>query len=76
MAFSEITPRLSRHGHAPALRPLLLARRVAQWRALARQRRALKRMDADQLHDLGLSRDAADAEAARPFWDAPAHWTI
>lgn len=40
----------------------------------ARQRRALARMDAAQLEDLGLTRQEALAEAARPAWDAPNHW--
>lgn len=42
--------------------------------ALIRQRRALARMDAAQLTDLGLTRAQALAEAARPVWDWPAHW--
>ena len=41
---------------------------------LYRQRRALAKMDAAQLDDLGLTRSEAQAEAARPFWDAPSHW--
>ena len=41
---------------------------------LYRQRRALAKMDDAQLVDLGLTRDEAQAEAARPIWDAPNHW--
>lgn len=41
---------------------------------LYRQRRALAKMDNAQLVDLGLSRAEAQAEAARPLWDAPNHW--
>ncbi|QGX98838.1 DUF1127 domain-containing protein [Roseovarius faecimaris] len=41
---------------------------------LARQRRALARMDDARLADLGLSREDAMAEAKRPVWDVPAHW--
>ncbi len=41
---------------------------------LARQRRALAKLAPEQLEDIGLSAEQARAEAARPFWDAPAHW--
>lgn len=40
--------------------------------ALYRQRRALSRLDADALDDLGITREEADAESRRPFWDFPA----
>ena len=40
----------------------------------ARQRRALGRLDADQLVDLGLSALDAEREANRPFWDVPQNW--
>lgn len=42
--------------------------------ALWRQRRALAAMDARQLADIGITRDQARTEAARPFWDVPSHW--
>ena len=42
--------------------------------ALRRQRKQLAEMDEIMLSDIGLSRDQALAEAARPLWDAPAHW--
>ena len=42
--------------------------------ALYRQRRALARLDADALADIGVSADAAKAEAARPVWDVPTGW--
>lgn len=48
------------------------------WRAwikqavlVAHQRRALATMDAEQLADIGLTREQAAREAARPFWDLP-----
>jgi len=41
---------------------------------LLQQRRALAQLDDTRLADLGLTRAAAQAEAARPFWDAPEHW--
>lgn len=43
--------------------------------ALWQQRRALATMDDRQLQDIGVSRTDALAEAARPVWDVPAHWT-
>ena len=42
---------------------------------LARQRRALAALDDRALADIGLTRDAAESEARRPFWDAPESWT-
>lgn len=42
--------------------------------ALRRQRRQLAELDAHLLDDIGVSRDEALTEAARPVWDAPAHW--
>ena len=39
-----------------------------------RQRQDLLRLDASQLDDIGLSRDEALAEAARPVWDVAANW--
>jgi uncharacterized protein YjiS (DUF1127 family) len=53
--------------------PGLLPRLVAMM-ALNRQRARLAQLDDAQLRDIGLTRAEADAEANRPFWDAPAHW--
>lgn len=49
--------------------------RLSAWRALGRQRRDLAKLDAQQLCDIGISAQQAKTEAARPVWDAPAHWT-
>jgi len=59
-------------GRAVAVRGLWpwIARRVA----LQRQRRALRALDRRLLRDVGLTPGQARTEAARPFWDAPAHW--
>lgn len=38
------------------------------------QRRALAKLDQVQLRDIGVSRAEAEAEVARPPWDAPCHW--
>ncbi|PHP29003.1 DUF1127 domain-containing protein [Limimaricola cinnabarinus] len=45
-----------------------LARRVALWERRARTRRALSRLDAHMLRDLGLDPVSAEREAALPFW--------
>jgi len=37
--------------------------------ALYRERHALARLDDAALNDIGLTRDEANAEANRPFWD-------
>ncbi|WP_085891918.1 DUF1127 domain-containing protein [Roseovarius litorisediminis] len=42
--------------------------------ALYRQRRALARLDAASLQDIGLSHDEAQIEAHRRPWDVPASW--
>lgn len=39
-----------------------------------KQRRALRRLDADALCDIGITRSQANAEADRGFWDVPANW--
>ncbi len=60
-----------------AVRPgtsVLLARRLAAWFELRRQRRRLLTLSDHMLHDLGLSRADAEGEAARPFWDLPERW--
>ncbi|MFW2542175.1 DUF1127 domain-containing protein [Primorskyibacter sp. 2E107] len=59
----------------PQIAPRPFAR-LAQWSALARQRRLLRALDDAALADLGLSRQDAEAEANRPFWDAPDNWRI
>jgi len=42
---------------------------VALWRARARQRRQLLNLSAEQLADIGVSREAATIEAGKPFWE-------
>ena len=50
------------------------AGRFGRLLSLARQRRALARLDDPALEDIGVTRAEADTEAARPIWDAPEHW--
>ncbi|WP_278922639.1 MULTISPECIES: DUF1127 domain-containing protein [Pseudophaeobacter] len=47
---------------------------IADRAALLRQRRALKALDAAALEDIGITREEALKEAARPLWDAPESW--
>jgi uncharacterized protein YjiS (DUF1127 family) len=42
--------------------------------AVARERRALSRLDEHLLRDVGLTRDAARREANRDAWDVPERW--
>lgn len=51
----------------------LLARLHAAF-AVQAERRRLADLDDARLHDLGLTRSDASAEAARPLWDVPARW--
>ncbi|MEL6234111.1 MAG: DUF1127 domain-containing protein [Pseudomonadota bacterium] len=47
---------------------IALARRLALWSHRAGSRRALQGLTAHELNDIGLSREAALLEAAKPFW--------
>jgi uncharacterized protein YjiS (DUF1127 family) len=62
--------RLHRAGASVACIPASLLHRAA----LAHSRRSLLRLDDHLLHDIGLSRHEAKAEAERRGWDAPSHW--
>lgn len=59
---------------APAAPRLSLRTRLVGALSLARQRRALARLDPAHLADIGLTREEALAEASRPVWDAPEYW--
>lgn len=56
-------------GHSARKTPSL-----ADLAELHRQRRALSRLDARSLEDMGVTRREAEAEARRPVWDVPAAW--
>ena len=47
---------------------------LMQFAAVARSRRALAQLDDAALSDIGVTREEAQSEAARPAWDAPARW--
>jgi uncharacterized protein YjiS (DUF1127 family) len=53
----------------PAI-PGQLLRRIAVWRARARERRVLRELDARTLSDIGVSRYDVAIEAAKPWWRA------
>ena len=42
--------------------------------SLRRQRRCLAKLDDRALKDIGITREQAEAEAARHIWDAPEFW--
>ncbi|MDX1822143.1 MAG: DUF1127 domain-containing protein [Paracoccaceae bacterium] len=48
--------------------------RLSVMRATRRQRRALARLDVAALADIGLTPEAAAAEARRPVWDVTPSW--
>jgi uncharacterized protein YjiS (DUF1127 family) len=59
------------HGHADSAAPVStrdLPVLLRVWYQRARQRRQLAQMNAWQLEDIGISRDAALDEAGKPFW--------
>ena len=41
---------------------------------VSKQRRDLLSLTQEQLCDIGVTRAEAEAEAKRPFWDAPNFW--
>lgn len=59
---------------SPVHAPGRLLRRIGGLMALHRSRRALARLDERMLRDIGLTRAEAEAELARPVWNAPLHW--
>lgn len=59
----------------PLARPGLVARLRTAF-AVRRQRSHLARLDTHELRDIGLTEEAAAAEAHRPFWDVPERWRL
>jgi uncharacterized protein YjiS (DUF1127 family) len=51
-----------------------LAREITFALTALRQRQHLARLDSAALADIGLTRDDALSEAARPLWDVPVAW--
>ncbi len=52
-------------------RPLRLFSLALQVLSVHRQRRHLAELSVHQLADIGITREEAQTEAARPFWDLP-----
>ena len=48
----------------------MLVELVITWRQRLLTRQVLARMEAHELHDIGLCRMRAEAEFAKPFWRA------
>lgn len=51
-----------------------LLKRIVLGLGAMRQRRRLASLDDAMLRDIGLTREAARAEAERPIWDVPQSW--
>ena len=47
---------------------LRVLKEIGAWLALSRERHALAELDPRLLDDVGIPRDAAAREAAKPFW--------
>lgn len=52
-----------------------IAAQMFHFFSVARSRRELGNLSADQLCDIGLDAQQAQREATRSFWDAPTTWT-
>ncbi|WP_368187012.1 DUF1127 domain-containing protein [Aestuariibius sp. HNIBRBA575] len=59
---------------ACAPRKVSLLKRLSDAHSLFRQRRALAKLDATALKDIGLSTADVLIETQRPLWDAPSNW--
>jgi uncharacterized protein YjiS (DUF1127 family) len=74
MAVNDTSPLGSRPHRTPRSAGLARLRSLlATWRERTRQRRALRRMligTPHLIHDIGLTRPQAEAEAAKRFWQA------
>lgn len=71
MISAPIAPivRYADHSLTPVARVLFRAAVVvAAWEARHRTRKALTRLDAHLLRDIGLTTDQQEAEAIKPFW--------
>ena len=58
----------------PVASPISVLARLTNAHSVWRQRQKLKSLDDAALKDIGLTRDQAQTEAKRPFWDAPDNW--
>jgi uncharacterized protein YjiS (DUF1127 family) len=75
-----ISSSVARHYSGSTLIDALLVRALAgrkallghivEWQKRAAGRRQLMRLTECDLHDIGISRSQAEAEASKPFWEA------
>lgn len=72
MALIDFTDRNTRIAARPSAGRLSLRHVLEIWRS----RRALARLDADALEDIGVSAASARSEAGKPIWDVPETWRI
>lgn len=56
--------------------PIGIMKYLSRLIAVRNHRRLLKDMPDEVLNDIGVTRDQARAEAARPIWDVPASWKM
>ncbi len=49
-------------------RGMMMLRQIGAWVALIRERHALAELDSRLLDDVGIPREAAARESAKPFW--------
>lgn len=70
MTTLTVTRPFARHASSRVSSGLSFFELVLLWASRARQRRDLAELTAEQLDDVGIARDAAAAEAAKPFWQA------
>jgi len=72
MAMFDLTARNTRIDARPSAGRLSLRHVLDVWRS----RRALARLDARALADIGVSAKSAHSEASKPIWDVPGTWRI
>lgn len=70
MALTDFTSRNACVDVRPVAPRFSLLTAISVWRS----RRALARLDAHALADVGITAACAVKEAAKPIWDVPATW--
>lgn len=69
-ASGRAMPRIRNQGRFVSAREILIRAfdALGDWQDRIHERRQLMGMSERGLHDLGLTRDGIDVEAAKPFW--------
>lgn len=65
---------IERRFDAPSFHPGVVLKKINNRIAVRRTRKALARLDAHLLRDIGLSVEEARREAERGLWDTPVDW--